>query len=65
MVLNPESQKKAQEEIDRVVGHGRLPTFEDRDELIYVEALVREVMRWHPPLPLGLYLCLPYVPNAY
>jgi cytochrome P450 len=55
MVLNPETQKKAQEEIDRVVGHARLPNFDDRDSLTYVEALIREVMRWHPPLPLGVY----------
>jgi len=54
MVLNPEVQKKAQEEIDRVIGNARLPNFDDRDSLVYVEALVREVMRWHPPLPLGL-----------
>jgi cytochrome P450 len=55
MVLNPDVQKKAQEEIDRVVGNDRLPNFDDRDSLIYVEAVIREVMRWHPPLPLGVY----------
>jgi cytochrome P450 len=57
MILYPETQKKAQDEIDRVVGLNRLPNFDDRDSLIYVEALVREVMRWHPPAPLGLFLC--------
>lgn len=29
MIANPEVQKKAQEEIDRVVGPGRLPTVEE------------------------------------
>jgi len=54
MVLNPDVQAKGQEEIDRVVGTDRLPTFEDRLSLPYVEAIYREVMRLHPPVPLGL-----------
>lgn len=53
MTLHPEAQKKAQVELDRVVGIDRLPTFEDRENLPYVGALVKEVMRWHPVLPLG------------
>jgi cytochrome P450 len=48
MALHPEAQKKAQEEIDRVVGRHRLPNFEDRDSLPYVNAVVKEVLRWHP-----------------
>ncbi|KAM6496682.1 Cytochrome P450 [Amanita muscaria] len=54
MVLYPQVQARAQEEIDRVVGSDRLPTFEDRDSLPYVEALYREVHRWRPVTPLGL-----------
>ncbi|KIK57045.1 hypothetical protein GYMLUDRAFT_46664 [Collybiopsis luxurians FD-317 M1] len=53
MCLNPEVQWKGQEELDRVVGGDRLPTFEDRPSLPYVEAIYRETMRLHPPLPLG------------
>jgi len=56
MALYPEAQKKAQTEIDRVIGRNRLPNFEDQDSLVYVEALVREVMRWHPALPTGKFL---------
>ncbi|KAJ6466205.1 cytochrome P450 [Mycena sanguinolenta] len=41
-------QKKAQAEIDTVIGAGRLPEFEDRPSLPFVEALYREVMRWKP-----------------
>ncbi|KAH7305281.1 cytochrome P450 [Stachybotrys elegans] len=59
MVLNPEVQSKAQEEIDRVVGTDRLPNFEDRDELPYVNALIKETLRWWPVGPLGF----PHVVN--
>jgi cytochrome P450 len=54
MTLYPEVQKKAQEEIDRVVGTDRLPTFGDRASLPYVEAVVKETMRWHPIGPMGV-----------
>ncbi|KAL1744246.1 cytochrome P450 [Schizophyllum fasciatum] len=50
----PEVQKKAQEEIDRVVGTDRLPTIADRPNLPYVEALVTELYRWLPVAPLAL-----------
>lgn len=45
MLLYPDVQKKAQEELDRVVGTGRLPTFEDETSLPYVSAVVKEAMR--------------------
>ena len=54
MVLYPDAQKKAQEEIDRVIGNDRLPCFDDRDNLPYVDAIVKEVLRWHPVGPMGL-----------
>lgn len=53
MTTNPEAQKKAQAEIDRVIGSNRLPDFNDRSSLPYCEAFYREVNRWHPVLPLG------------
>ncbi|KLO06300.1 cytochrome P450 [Schizopora paradoxa] len=54
MALYPEVQRRAQEEIDRVVGTDRLPTYQDRKNLPYVDALIKETLRWHPVLPLGL-----------
>ncbi|KAG0694835.1 cytochrome P450 [Suillus ampliporus] len=54
MVLHPELQAKAQAEIDRVVGRDRLPNFDDRPALPYVEAILRETLRWHPVAPLGV-----------
>ncbi|KAG1879755.1 cytochrome P450 [Suillus subluteus] len=47
MTLFPDVQKKAQAEIDAVVGPDRLPSFADRDYLPYTEALVKEVLRWN------------------
>ena len=54
MVLYPDVQKKAREEIDRVVGSKCLPSFADRPNLPYVEALLKEVYRWNPVGPLGI-----------
>ena len=54
MVLYPDAQKKAQAELDAVVGTGRLPEFTDHKSLPYVSALVKEVLRWHCGTPLGL-----------
>jgi len=54
MALYPAAQKRAQDEIDRVVGRGRLPTYEDRASLPIVEALVREALRWRPVGPLAI-----------
>ncbi|KAG1745650.1 cytochrome P450 [Suillus lakei] len=51
MTLFPEVQKKAQAEIDAVVGPDRLPSFADRDSLPYTEALVTEVLRWNVIFP--------------
>ncbi|KAG2149337.1 cytochrome P450 [Suillus clintonianus] len=53
MVLHPEAQAKAHAEIDRVVGKDRLPDFDDRPALPYVEAILRETLRWHPVFPFG------------
>ncbi|KAI5119817.1 hypothetical protein M0805_006950 [Coniferiporia weirii] len=53
MVLNPDVQRRAQEEIDSVIGRGRLPTLKDKPNLPYVNALCIECLRWQPVTPLG------------
>jgi cytochrome P450 len=53
MVLYPEAQQKAHEEIDAVLGADRLPDFGDEASLPYVSALCAEVQRWHPVTPLS------------
>ena len=57
MALNRDKQRLAQEEIDRVIGTERLPTINDRPNLPYVNALIKEVMRWNPAVPLGEFPC--------
>ncbi|KJZ68017.1 hypothetical protein HIM_12592 [Hirsutella minnesotensis 3608] len=54
MVLFPDVQRRAQDEIDCVVGSSRLPRLQDRDKLPYIKALVKEVFRWLPPGPMGI-----------
>ena len=54
MALYPEVQKKAQTEIDAVIGNNRLPDFSDRDALPYTNAIIKEAMRWQPVTPLGM-----------
>jgi len=54
MTLNPECQERAQNELDTIVGTGRLPDLSDRDSLPYVEALVQETLRIYPAVPLGV-----------
>jgi len=45
MVLNPECQLRAQEEIDVVIGSERLPEFDDRSSLPYIECVLQETLR--------------------
>lgn len=54
MILYPEIAHKAREEMDRVVGTERLPEMSDRPNLPYLECVLLETMRWHPPVPLSL-----------
>ncbi|KAI0763603.1 CyP450 monooxygenase [Trametes elegans] len=54
LATNPDAQRKAQAELDTVVGPGRLPDYDDSDTLVYVNALIRELLRWHIVAPLLL-----------
>jgi cytochrome P450 len=55
MALNPAAQRRAQAEIDAVVGLHRLPELEEKNtlKLPYVEAVIKETHRWNPPGNLG------------
>ncbi|RPD76141.1 cytochrome P450 [Lentinus tigrinus ALCF2SS1-7] len=56
MSLYPEVLKKAQTELDSVVGPTRLPDFSDEPRLVYVNAIIKEALRWHNVIP----LCVPH-----
>ncbi|KAF7341645.1 Cytochrome P450 2B19 [Mycena sanguinolenta] len=53
-ILYPEWIPRAQKEIDTIVGEDRLPSFKDRPHLPYVEAIVRETLRWRPAARFGV-----------
>ena len=54
LTLFPRVQRRAQAELDIVVGRDRLPTFDDRPRLPYVEALCKELTRWQMVTPIGM-----------
>jgi len=54
MLLHPDIQKRAQAELDSVTGRERLPTFDDRARLPFVDAVCKEILRWHPITPVGV-----------
>ena len=54
MITHREVQKRAQEEIDRVIGSSRLPDLTDRPNLPYIDAIYRELLRHSPPVALGI-----------
>ncbi|KAL8540986.1 hypothetical protein ACS0TY_002318 [Phlomoides rotata] len=52
VVLHQNVQSKAHEELDKVVGKSRAVRECDLTELVYITAVVKEVLRMHPPGPL-------------
>jgi hypothetical protein len=56
LVLFPEVQRRAQAELDVVIGRDRLPTFNDRPRLPYMEAMCKELLRWQMVVPISTIL---------
>ena len=54
MALYPDVQRKAQAQLDSVVGPERLPEYEDLDNMPYVRAVMLETLRWMPVSPFGI-----------
>ncbi|KAJ3511009.1 hypothetical protein NLJ89_g4348 [Agrocybe chaxingu] len=54
MTMYPEVQRKAQAEIDKVLGGERLPEFSDFGKIPYIDAMLKELVRWKPTVPLGV-----------
>lgn len=65
MLHYPDVLRKAQEELDEVIGRERAPTFEDEEKLPYIKAIVHEVLRWRSPAPLGNVTTILGVHTAY
>ncbi|KAF8811367.1 cytochrome P450 [Phlegmacium glaucopus] len=58
MTVYPDVARKAQAELDAVVGTDRLPKLSDRENLPYTNAVALETMRWHVVSPTGLPHCV-------
>ncbi|KAF9442470.1 cytochrome P450, partial [Macrolepiota fuliginosa MF-IS2] len=54
MLLYPDVQRKAQQELDSIIGSDRLPDFSDKPSLPYLSAILKEVLRWNPIAPMGV-----------
>ncbi|KAJ6571842.1 cytochrome P450 [Mycena capillaripes] len=48
MMLYPDVQRKAQAELDTIIGRHRLPEFSDRANLTYILCIIKELLRWRP-----------------
>lgn len=55
MALHPHVQVRAQAELTKAIGSSfeRLPCFADREKMPYLNAMVKEILRWNPAVPLG------------
>ena len=56
MTLHPEVARLAQQELDEVLGGERLAEPSDKPRVPYISAVMKEVLRWRPPSPLGTVL---------
>ena len=54
LLVWPEVLRKAQEEVDRVIGPDRLPAIEDYENLPYIRSCIKESIRWMPTVILGV-----------
>ncbi|KAF8682651.1 cytochrome P450 [Rhizoctonia solani] len=54
MAMYPEVQTKAQAEVDSILCGNRFPEIEDQQSMPYVEAVIKEALRWRSVLPLGV-----------
>lgn len=55
MSMNRQIQKRVQDEMDSVLeaSESIFPTFDHKTSLPYLEAVIKETLRWHPAAPLS------------
>ncbi|KAI0027578.1 cytochrome P450 [Vararia minispora EC-137] len=51
LAAHPEVQRRAHAELDAAIGHARAPRVDDRAQMPYIAAIIREVLRWRPVVP--------------
>ncbi|TSN57712.1 Cytochrome P450 2A5 [Bagarius yarrelli] len=54
MMKHPDVQARVQREIDEVIGHGRCPSIEDRQNMPYTDAVIHELQRHTDLAPTAL-----------
>ena len=54
LLLHPHVRLRARAEIDTVIGRERFPTSDDRENLPYIGAMIKEIIRWNAIVPVGL-----------
>lgn len=54
MARNTHVVKEAQKQLDKVTGGERLPEHSDIDGLPYIAAIIKETLRWSPPVTIGV-----------
>ena len=54
MARNTPVMKKAQQQLDDVLGGERLPEHSDMNQLTYITAVIKETLRWACPVPIGV-----------
>ncbi|EMD37284.1 hypothetical protein CERSUDRAFT_153831 [Gelatoporia subvermispora B] len=54
MVLYPDIQAKAQDELDTILDGSRLPDLSDRASMPYITSIMKEALRWKPVVSLNL-----------
>ena len=57
MILYPEVQQRLHDEVTCVTGPDRLPDYHEIEGIPYLHAVVRELLRWQPVVP----LCIPSI----
>ncbi|KAJ7691746.1 cytochrome P450 [Mycena rosella] len=58
MMLHPSAQARAQDEVDHfLASEHRIPTLHDQAAFPYIGCILKEVLRWAPASPIGLFHC--------